>query len=96
MKELNDLLKSPFDGLKQDDVVGIQNRCFIIAKTLFENYGVACGDKVYRFAEIEFYYYKKEESGKNNFDKEWNRETYPRNKDAGNLFFHYRHIVPHS
>ena len=89
MKELNDWLKSPFDGLKQDDVAGIQNRCFKIAKTLFENYCVACGDKVYRFAEIEFYYYKKEESGKNNFDKDWNRETYPRNKDAGDLFFHY-------
>ena len=89
MKELNDLLKSPFDGLKQDDVVGIQNRCFIIAKTLFENYSIVCGDKVYRFAEIEFYYYKKEESDKNNFDKDWNRETYPRNKDAGDLFFHY-------
>ncbi len=89
MKELNDWLKSPFDGLKQDDVAGIQDRCFKIAKTLFENYSVACGDKVYRFAEIEFYYYKKEESGKNNFDKDWNRETYPRNKDAGDLFFHY-------
>ena len=62
MKELNDLLKSPFDGLKQDDVAGIQNRGFKIAKTLFENYSVACGDKVYRFAEIEFYYYKKSSS----------------------------------
>ena len=28
MKELNDWLKSPFDGLKQDDVAGIQDRCF--------------------------------------------------------------------
>ena len=89
MKELNDWLKSPFDGLRQDDVAGIQNRCFKIAKTLFENYSVACGDKVYRFAEIEFYYYKKEESGKNNFDKDWNRETYPRNKNARDFFFHY-------
>ena len=89
MKELNDLLKSPFDGLKQDDVAGIQDRCFKIAKTLFENYCVKCGDKAYGFAEIEFYYYKKEESGKNNFDKDWNRETYPRNKDAGAFFFHY-------
>ena len=62
MKELNDWLKSPFDGLKQDDVAGIQNRCFKIAKTLFENYCIACGDKIYRFAEIEFYYYRKEES----------------------------------
>ena len=89
MKELYYLLKSPFEGLRQDEVAGIQNRCFKIAKTLFENYSVACGDKVYRFAEIEFYYYKKEELGKNNFDKDWNRETYPRNKDAGDFFFHY-------
>ena len=89
MKEQYDFLKSPFQGLKQDEVANIQNRCFQIAKTLFENYSIVCGDKVYRFAEIEFYYYKKEESGKNNFDKEWNKETYPRNKDAGDLFFHY-------
>ena len=89
MKELYDLLKSPFDGLKQDDIAGIQDRCFEIAKTLFENYSVKCGDKAYRFAEIEFYYYEKEESCNNNFDKDWNRETYPRNKDAGKFYFHY-------
>ena len=29
------------------------------------------------------------ESGKNNFDKDWNRETYPRNKNARDFFFHY-------
>lgn len=89
MKELYDLLKNPFHGLKQNEVADIQNRCFQIAKTLFENYCIVCGDKDYRFAEIEFYYYKKEESGNNNFDKDWNKETYPRNKDAGDLFFHY-------
>ncbi len=89
MKELYDLLKNPFHGLKQNEVADIQNRCFQIAKTLFENYCIVCGDKVYRFAEIEFYYYKKEESGNNNFDKDWNKETYPRNKDAGSFFFHY-------
>ena len=89
MEQLYELLKNPFDGLIQDDVAGIQDRCLEIAKTLFENYCVKCGYKAYRFAEIEFYYYRNEESGKNNFDKEWNRETYPRNKDAGKFFFHY-------
>lgn len=89
MKKLLEMLKDPFGGLTQENISGIQNKCFEIAKTLFENYGVKCGDKAYRFAEIEFYYYKKEESGKNNLGIDWNRETYPRNKDAGEFFFHY-------
>ena len=60
-----------------------------MAKMLFENYCIKCEDKVFRFAEIEFYYYRKEESSRYNLDAPWNKETYPRNKKAGKLFFHY-------
>ena len=89
MSENFDFLKNPFHGLKQDDVPQIQNRCKEIAENLFNNYCIQCGDTKFRFAEIEFYYYKKKESCENNFDSTWNLETYPRNKKAGDFFFHY-------
>ena len=56
---------------------------------LFDNYCIRCGNKSFQFAEIEFYYYKKKELNISNFDDEWNKETYPRNKNAGDFFFHY-------
>ena len=56
-----------------------------IAEVLLKNFGLLCGDKKYYFAEIEFYYYDK-----NDFKKIWNERTYPRdNREAGELFFHY-------
>ena len=56
-----------------------------IADELMHNYCIQCGEKKYYFAEIEFYYYDKE-----NNSEEWNRRTYPRtDKEAGDLFFHY-------
>ena len=89
MKELKEILTNPLSGLDKDDLDGVKERFHKRAKTLFENYGLKCGDKIFRFAELEFYYYKNDESGDNNWDATWNRETYPRNKDAGELFFHY-------
>ena len=89
MTEQFDFLKNPFEGLETNDVNGIQNKCTEIAKKLFGNYGIKCGDIIFRFAEIELYYYKKEEGSKKNWDDTWNRETYPRNKNAGEIFFHY-------
>lgn len=84
-KDLKTLLTNPFDG-KTD----FQNECMRIANDLFSNYGIKCGNKIFRFAEIEFYYYKKDGLVANaNWDKDWNKETYPRNKKAGELFFHY-------
>ena len=83
------MLTEPFVGIRQGEVVNINTRCSKIAEELFSNYCVKCGNKYFRFAEIEFYYYKKEKSGANNFDAAWNKETYPRNADAGDFFFHY-------
>ena len=89
METLKKKLTNPFDGLKSNDVIGIHDRCDKIAETIFCNYGIKCGDKIFRFAEIEFYYYKKEKDGENNWDADWNKETYPRNNNAGKLFYHY-------
>jgi hypothetical protein len=58
----------------------------LLANKLIRNYCIKCGDTEYRFAEIEFYYYKDDNNSLNN---EWNQKTYPRNANAGNLFFHY-------
>lgn len=56
-----------------------------IAEELIHNYSIVCGEEHYRLAEIEFYYYDKDD-----LNKEWNEETYPRTgKEAGTLFFHY-------
>ena len=97
MTELKELLTNPLKGLQQDDKVQvpeIQDRFEYLAKRLLEGYGVKCGKETFRFAEIEFYYYKKVESieSKDNWDKEWNKETYPRNKRATELFYHYSGI----
>ncbi len=93
MDELKRLLTNPFEGLGFEEYDMIQDKCSKIAEELFFNYGIKCGDnKIYRFAEIEFYYYRKDKCGINNFDANWNRETYPRNKNAGDLFFHYSGI----
>ena len=92
MNKLESLLTNPLNGLKQnDEVARIQERFDGLAKILLEDYGVKCGEETFRFAEIEFYYYKKVESI-DNWDKEWNKETYPRNKRATELFYHYSGI----
>lgn len=88
-KELMEILSNPFKELTLDDISGIQNRCNDIAGLLFDNFCIKCENNTFRFAEIEFYYYKKSEQNQNNFDAPWNKETYPRDKNAGELFFHY-------
>ena len=59
MEIINKLI-NPFEGLELNDVNGIQTRCKEIAEELFRHYGIKCGNKTFCFAEIEFYYYKKE------------------------------------
>lgn len=80
-----------FLNLEQDpNMKLVQEKIRVIAEELFEDYCIKCEsggehkDRYFRFAELEFYYYKK---GK--FDSEWNKVTYPREKNAGELFFHY-------
>ena len=83
MESLKYLL-SKIEEVKENDYNDFQGKCKEIAKGLFNNYGVKCGNKLFRFAEIEFYYYEK---GK--WQDKWNTATYYRKKKAGELFFHY-------
>ena len=82
MEKLYELLKNPFGGLSKDE--DIQERCYSIAQELFDKYCIKCKEKEYYFAEIEFYYWEKGQ-----WEKEWNKVTYPRDGyEAMDLFFH--------
>ena len=79
-----EFLEKPFDELKEVKVEKFQDKCKEIATTLFNEYGIKCGDTIFRFAEIEFYYYEK---GK--WEEDWNKVTYARDGyKGGDLFFH--------
>ena len=83
MEKLKEKLTNPFDGLKANDEKGFIEICAKIAEELLNNYGIKCGSKIYYFAEIEFYYWDKSK-----WNEKWNRITYPRVSDAGDLFYH--------
>lgn len=85
MEEIEKLLKNPFNEVKENDLKGFQDKCLEITNELFKYFCIQCGDRCFRFAEIEFYYYDYYD-----FNKEWNEKTYARTKkSAGDLFFHY-------
>ena len=80
-----DIRKALQEPLEENNGKSIEEKFEVIAKNLIHNFYIKCGRKNYFFAEIEFYYYDRD-----NFNQEWNRETYPRtDKKAGDLFFHY-------
>ena len=79
LKDLQELL-TKFGAVKKES---LQNECTKIAESLFCNYCINCNGTEYYFAEIEFYYWQK-----NVWDEKWNRVTYPRNCNAGDLFYH--------
>ncbi len=91
IEQLKKKLTNPLRGLIPKNLTDVEERFMEIAKNLFENYCLKSDTKAFRFAEIEFYYYKK--GGRCNLDEEWvekwNKVTYPRDKNAGELFFHY-------
>ena len=81
MEEFKRKYANPFEGLSKDK---LQNKCDEIAKDLLNNYCIKCKEKVFYFAEIEFYYWQK-----NEWDEKWNQVTYARDSyEAGDLFFH--------
>ena len=87
MEEIIELLKNPFDGLS--DYESIKKKCEEIAQKLFDNNGIKSGDKIFRFAEIEFYYYDREKYLENPNLVKWQEVTYPRDGyEAGQLFYH--------
>jgi len=84
-EELKKLLTNPFEGLEANNASDFKDECAKIARELFNNHCILCGEKKYYFAEIEFYYYDKDR-----WNKKWNEKTYPRdNKYTGDFFFHY-------
>lgn len=84
-KPTEDLKKDLQEPIEKLNGSNVQETFKGIAKKLFENYYIQCGEKKYYFAEIEFYYYEKEK-----LCADWNRKTYPRtDKQVGDFFFHY-------
>ena len=84
MEHLRKLLSNPLSEVKTKNPIKIEDAFYNIAKHLFNEYCIKNDTKIFRFAEVEFYYYKKDE-----WDEDWTKVTYPRNKNAGELFFHY-------
>lgn len=83
MEDIKKVLEKPFEKLEGNSE-NFQKECSSIAKDLFSKYGIKCGNnKIFHFAEIEFYYYDQTW-----FNKEWNEVTYPRTCAAGEIFYH--------
>ena len=80
MEDIKIILEKPFEGLTKDE---FQDKCLEIAQELFCNHCINCNGKYFYFAEIEFYYWDKD-----NWNEKWNRVTYPRISEAKDLFFH--------
>lgn len=84
-KELD--LKNPFDGISNYE--SFKAKCRDIAGELFTSYGIECNNKIFRLAEIEFYYYDSEQYLKDRINHKWQEVTYPRNDyKGGELFYH--------
>ena len=80
-------LKNPFDGISNYEC--FKAKCRDIASKLFNNYGIKCNTKIFRLAEIEFYYYDSEQYLKDRINLKWQKVTYPRNDyKGGELFYH--------
>ena len=80
-------LKNPFDGISNYEC--FKAKCRDIASKLFNNYGIKCNNKIFRLAEIEFYYYDSEQYLKDPSHHKWQEVTYPRNDyKGGELFYH--------
>lgn len=84
MEYLRKLLSNPLSEVKAINLIDIEDEFYNIAQQLFNKYCIKNDTKTFRFAEIECYYYKK-----NEWEEDWTQVTYPRNKNAGELFFHY-------
>jgi hypothetical protein len=80
-------LKKPFDGISNYE--SFKAKCRDIAGELFTSYGIECNNKIFRLAEIEFYYYDSEQYLKDPSHHKWQEVTYPRNDyKGGELFYH--------
>ncbi len=84
-KELFDKIQKPLENL-YNDVSGTFAK---IAKNLFNNFCIKCGDDLFYFAEIEFYYYDSKMYLQNKDLYKWQKVTYVRNnKNVGDFLYH--------
>ena len=84
---IRELLQEPLEDLNSCNV---QITFAMIARNLFNNCYIGCGDVEYYFAEIEFYYYDKEQClGSNAEQYKWQLITYARSdKKVGDFLYH--------
>ncbi len=95
-EKLQELLQKPLEKMNGNLIVKNEDKDIIseikttfveIAKNLFNNFYIICGDKEYYFAEIEFYYYNQCQYLKELFD--WQKVTYCRtDKKVGDFLYH--------
>jgi len=70
-----------------DSLTGLQEHFSAIAKEMFGRIAIKAGDKYFKLIEVEFYYFKQ-----GTFEGPLFNCTYPRTRDAGQLFWHYSGI----
>lgn len=73
-------LQKPLENLNGKNV---ETTFQTIATNLFNNFYIKCGKKKFYFAEVEFYYYKKDVF-EHDYDIAYKRKGY----ETGNLFYH--------
>lgn len=73
-------LQKPLESL---DGQNVQATFQTIATNLFNNFYIRCGKKIFYFAEVEFYYYKKDVF-EHDYDIAYKRKGY----ETGDLFYH--------
>lgn len=76
-----ELLKEIQEKKSEGDLLKFFTR---VADRLFKEMAIKAGETTFTFAEIEFYYYKKDM-----FEGPMYNCTYPRTKHAGQFFWHY-------
>ena len=87
-KPTEDLKKDLQEPIEKLNASNVQETFKEIAKKLFKNYCIQCGEKKYYFAEIEFYYYTEKSPKTDSNNCNWQGVTYDRKKKVGDLFYH--------
>ena len=82
---LSEKIQKPLENLYND----VSGTFATIANNLFNNFCIKCGNDVYYFAEIEFYYYDSKKYLQDKDLYKWQKVTYVRNnKNVGDFLYH--------
>lgn len=80
-----ELLQKPLKNLEGN----VQSTFEKIAENLFSNFCIKCGETVFYFAEVEFYYYDSRMYMQNNEHHKWQKVAYARtDKKVGDFYYH--------